>query len=129
MDPAHSLHEPAHIGFAAHGQHGWATCSVTENGLLHIAGNSRYVNFPCSPAAVTPVLASLTAQPGHVFWSDDVSLMDATRLHAERLLHHSQVTDSCFLALAVAHGGILGSFDRRLVPDAVQGGRGALVLI
>lgn len=129
VDPAHSLHEPAHIWFAAHGQHGWATCAVTENGLLRIVGNTRYANSPGSPAAVMPVLASLTAQPGHVFWSDDVSLMDAARLHAERLLHHSQVTDSYLLALAVAHGGMLASFDRRLVPDAVQGGRDALVLI
>lgn len=129
VDPMHAMHEPVHIWFGEHGQHAWATCAVTENGLLRIVGNARYPNSPGSPAAVMPVLASLTAQPGHVFWPDDVSLMDATRLDAERLLHHSQVADSHLLALAVAHGGLLVSFDRRLVPDAVRGGRDALVLI
>jgi uncharacterized protein len=129
VDPMHAMHEPAHSWFGVHGQPAWATCAVTENGLLRTVGNARYPNSPGSPAAVVPVLASLTAQPGHVFWSDDVSLMDANRLDAERLLHHSQVTDSYLLALAVAHGGMLVSFDRRLVPDAVRGGRDALVLI
>jgi len=51
------------------------------------------------------------------------------RLASDRLLHHSQVTDSALLALAVSRGGRLVSFDRRLVVDAVPGGRAALLLI
>lgn len=129
IDPAHALHEPAHAWFAQRQQKAWATCPITENGVLRIVGNPRYPNSPGSPAAVMPALASLTSQPGHVFWPDDVRLMDATRLDAGRLLHHGQVTDSCLLALAVVHGGQLVSFDRRLVPDAVHRGREALVLI
>jgi len=129
VDPAHALHDAAHAWFGQQGRVSWATCPVTENGLLRIVGNPRYPNSPGSPAAALPALASMTGLPGHVFWPDDVSLMDPALLDADRLLGHGQITDSYLLALAVAHGGQLASFDRRLVPDAVRGGRQALVLI
>jgi len=129
VDPAHALHDAAHAWFGQQGHVSWATCPVTENGLLRIVGNPRYPNSPGSPAAALPALASVTGLPGHVFWPDDVSLMDPALLDADRLLGHGQITDSYLLALAVAHGGQLASFDRRLVPDAVRGGRQALVLI
>ena len=35
-DPAHVQHEPAHDWFARTGQRAWATCPLTENGLLRI---------------------------------------------------------------------------------------------
>jgi hypothetical protein len=43
---------------------------------------------------VTGILAALRALPGHHFWPDDISLMDASRVDATRLLTHRQVTDS-----------------------------------
>lgn len=129
VDPAHAMHEAAHAWFAQRAEVNWATCPITENGLLRIVGHPRYPNSPGSPAAVMPSLASLTALTGHQFWPDDIRLMDPALLDDARLLHHGQVTDSYLLALAVAHRGKLVSFDRRLVPDAVRGGRQALVLI
>ena len=129
IDPLHTLHEPAHTWFAQRQPQAWATCPITENAVLRIVGNPRYPNSPGTPAAVVPALASLTSQPGHVFWPDDGSPLQAMRLASDRLLHHSQVTDSALLALAVSRGGRLVSFDRRLVVDAVPGGRAALLLI
>ena len=46
-DPAHVQHELAHDWFAAHGQHAWATCPITQNGLLRIVGHAR---SPIHPA-------------------------------------------------------------------------------
>lgn len=129
VDPAHVHHEPAHAWFAAEGQRAWATCPMTENGLLRIVGHSRYPNSPGGPVAVAGLLAALRALPGHAFWPDDISLGDSARVDTGKLLTHAQVTDSYLLALAVAHAGKLASFDRRLVTDAVQGGRQALQLI
>jgi len=129
IDPSHVQHETAHAWFAAEGQAAWATCPMTENGLLRIVGNPRYPHSPGVPAVVAGVLAALRQLPGHVFWADDVSLMDTSRVDAGRLLSHGQVTDSHLLALACAYQGRLASFDRRLVPDAVSGGRQALRLI
>ena len=74
-------------------------------------------------------MRGLCALPGHAFWPDDVSLLDARTVDAERLLTSSQVTDSHLLALACSKGGQLATFDRRLVADAVRGGAKKLHLI
>lgn len=129
VDPAHVQHDVAHGWFAQVGKHSFATCPITENGLLRIVGHSRYPNSPGSPAAVAPILLALRALPGHRFWADTISMLDPAHLDTARLSSHSQVTDSYLLALAQAHGGRLASMDQRLVVDAVPGGKDALTLI
>jgi predicted nucleic acid-binding protein len=66
---------------------------------------------------------------GHVFWSDDISLLDEGKVDMTRLLSSAQTTDSYLLALAQAHGGQLATFDHHLVTAAVHGGARALCLI
>ncbi|MBU7442667.1 TA system VapC family ribonuclease toxin [Paraburkholderia fungorum] len=129
LDPAHVQHDTAHDWFAKHGEAAWATCPLTENGVLRIIGHARYPNTPGSPAAVAPLVAQLRQRSGHVFWPDDLSLVDPAWVDASRLLSAGQVTDSYLLALACAHGGQLASFDRRLVTDAVLSGDRSLHLI
>jgi toxin-antitoxin system PIN domain toxin len=129
LDAAHVQHEAAHGWFAAVGHRAWATCPLTENGLLRIVGHPRYPNTPGTPAAVANLLRDLRALPGHAFWNDDLSLMEPRGVDTSKLLSHSQITDSYLLALAVAHQGQLASLDRRLVVNAVKGGRAALCLI
>lgn len=129
IDAEHVQHRDAHEWFSRIGRQSFATCPVTENGLLRIVGHARYPASPGTPAAVAPSLATLRALPGHVFWGDDISLLDDRWVDAGRLLHHSQVTDTYLLALAAARGGQLATLDRRLVTDAVRAGAAALHLI
>ncbi len=129
VDPTHVQHDAAHDWFGLHGQKAWATCPLTENGLMRIVGHVRYPNSPGTPAAVAHHLTTLRALPGHTFWPDDISLLDAKWIDATRLLNAAQVTDSYLLALACAHGGQLATFDRRLVTDAVRGGARRLHLL
>ena len=129
IDPAHIQHDAAHQWFAAHGQQSWATCPLTENGVLRIVGHTRYPNSPGTPSAVAPLMEGLRALPGHVLWPDDISMLDATRFDMARLLSSGQVTDSYLLALACAHGGQLATFDQRLVTHAVHNGSQGLHLI
>jgi toxin-antitoxin system PIN domain toxin len=129
VDSAHVQHEPAHAWFGRIGKKGFATCPITENGLLRIVGHPRYPNSPGAPGAVAESLAALHKLPGHHFWADTVSLADLACVDASRLSSHGQVTDTYLLALAVAHRGRLASMDRRLVVDAVVGGGTALALI
>ncbi len=129
IDPAHVQHDKAHQWFAAKGEKAWATCPLTENGVLRIVGNLRYPNSPGSPAAVAGLFALLRKLPGHAFWPDDVSLLDREYVDEARLLDSAHVTDSYLLALARAHHGQLASFDQRLMTDAVIGGRETLHLI
>lgn len=129
IDPAHVQHDRAHAWFGALGSTSWASCPITQNGVLRIIGHPRYPNSPGSPAAVAVLMAGLLAHPGHEFWPDDVTLMDSSRVDAARLLDSGQVTDSYLLALAVAHGGHLATLDRNIVPLAVTNGARSLHLI
>jgi uncharacterized protein len=129
IDPLNSRSAEAHRWFAAKGHEAWATCPLTENGTIRIVGNPRYLNSPGSPGAVSEILAKFATFPGHEFWPDDISLLDREKVDLARLSNSSQVTDSYLVALAIAHGGQLATFDRRLIPDAVKGGTKAVHLI
>jgi toxin-antitoxin system PIN domain toxin len=129
VDVAHVQHDSAHEWFARDGKASWATCPMTENAFLRILGNPRYPNTPGSPAAVAPLLTGLRRSAGHVFWPDDIGIVDSDRVDPAKLSTHGQVTDSYLLALAVAHRGKLATFDRRLATNAVTGGARALVAI
>jgi uncharacterized protein len=129
IDPAHVQHDAAHEWFAREGQGAWASCPLTQNGVLRIVGHPRYSNSPGTPAAVAPMLKGLLALPGHTFWPDDISLLDNAATDVTRLLSSGQITDSYLLALALAHDGVLATFDRRLIQDAIRGGARGLHLI
>ncbi|WP_429500432.1 TA system VapC family ribonuclease toxin (plasmid) [Robbsia andropogonis] len=129
LDAGHVKHEAAHDWFARQGKEAWATCPLTENGVLRIIGNPRYPNSLQSPAAVAPLVRQLRAHPGHNFWSDDISLLDDKYADMGRILATDQVTDTYLLALARRHGGKLATFDRRLVVDAVPYGATHLTII
>jgi uncharacterized protein len=129
MDPIHIHHDTAHHWFAAAGHRQWATCPMTENAVLRIMGSADYPNSLGSPAMVARLLVNLIALPGHIFWADDVSLLNSSLVDLDRLLHSRQVTDSYLLALASARGGRLATLDRRLITDAVADGPQALCLI
>jgi toxin-antitoxin system PIN domain toxin len=129
IDPAHVQHDRAHDWFAAKGKKAWATCPLTENGVLRIVGHPRYPTSPGTPAAVAELMSILLALGGHEFWPDDISLLDEKRVDSTRLLDSGQVTDTYLLALARAHGGKLATFDRHLVTDAAIDGSRALHLI
>jgi toxin-antitoxin system PIN domain toxin len=129
IDPAHMQHDRAHDWFAAEGQRAWATCPLTENGVLRIVGAARYPNSPGTPAAVAELLSILRSLSGHQFWPDDITLFDNRFVNCVHLLNTAQVTDTYLLALASAHGGKFATFDRQLVVDAVVNGAEILHLI
>lgn len=129
IDPAHVGHDAAHRWFEAEGQLKWATCPMTENGVIRIVGHPRYPNSPGSPAIVADVVQRLRGLPGHRFWSDDMSLVGSDRVDPTQILTSAQVTDSYLLALAAENGGKLATFDRRLSPKAVKNGKASLHVI
>jgi uncharacterized protein len=129
LDPAHVQHDEAHEWFAKTGRKAFATCPMTENGLLRIVGHPRYPNSPGPPAIVMRSLNALQALPGHRFWPAHLSLSDEQWVDGTRLTKHAQVTDTYLLALAKAHGGQLASMDRKLATDGVIDGAKALHLI
>lgn len=117
IDTQHRYHAIATIWFETHRLDGWATCPLTQNATLRIIGNPRYNNSMQTPAAVVPYLVELVKLPAHVFWPDDVSLIDDAAA-PELIVRHDDVTDRSLLNLARAHDGILVTFDRRIAKVA-----------
>ena len=79
IDQSHVSHSHAVQWFDAVGEHNWATCPITENGVIRIVGNASYVNSP-GTAAVAELMREFVALPGHVFWADDISCWTRTKL-------------------------------------------------
>ncbi|MDX8438654.1 TA system VapC family ribonuclease toxin [Mesorhizobium australafricanum] len=129
IDPAHVAHEDAHRWFQSTGHLSWATCPITENGVIRIVGNPKYPNSPGSPAVVTQFVAKLHELSGHRFWPDDISLVGSADIDASKIMTPGQTTDSYLLGLAKAHGGQLATFDRKLSTVAVKRGKSILHLI
>ncbi len=121
FDPDHVHHEAAHAWFALNRGVGWATCPLTENGVVRVLSNPAYGAEPERPGALVARLRSFCASGGHVFWPDDVTLRGARVLRAGAALSHGTLTDVYLLALALAHGGRLATFDRRIPVAAVAG--------
>lgn len=129
IDPAHVGHDLTHKWFAREGSRSWATCPITENGVLRIIAHPKYPNSRGTPAAAAPLIAGLRAAPGHEFWADEISLFGSPLVDAERIASHAQVTDTYLLALAAARGGKLATLDRKLSAAAVKNGKASLHVI
>lgn len=129
VDPAHVRHDEAHEWFARVGRRAFATCPITENGLLRIVGHPKYPNSPGPPSTVAPSLAAIRALPGHEFWADDISIATQGVVDPALLSSHARVTDGYLLALAGTRGGKLATMDRKLADDVLSGGRASIELI
>ena len=129
LDPQHVHHDSAHQWFIRNSSAGWATCPITQSGVLRIIGNPRYPNSPGSPAAVMPLLLGLLSHPDHYFWADDLSWSENGVIDGDQVLARGQITDAYLLALAAQHQGILVTLDSRITTRAVQGGEQCLLLI
>jgi hypothetical protein len=129
VDPAHVHHDRAHDWFARVGSLSFASCPITENGLIRIVGHPKYPHSPGTPASVVPALVAIRALQGHRFWPDSISVADPTALHASLLSSHTRVTDGYLLALARANQGQLATLDHKLASEVVAEGRAFLTLI
>ena len=129
VDPAHVQHDQAHGWFGRIGHKAFATCPLTENGLVRIVGHPKYPNSPGPPSAVLQSLTAIRGLAGHKFWPDKISIADESFFASALLSSHSRVTDSYLLALAHAHGGRLATMDQKLATEAAPDGRKALALI
>ena len=121
FDPAHIHHEAAHEWFARRREQGWATCPLTENGVVRVLSSPTYPGRRTTVADALSRLDAFTASGGHEFWEDSVTLRDAEVIDPVHVGGARQVTDVYLLALAVSREGRLASFDRRLNPSAVKG--------
>ena len=128
LDAQHVAHQRAKQWFEALGASQWLTSPTTQNGAIRILGNPKY-SSDITPSRVIQSLHILTRRGTHRFIADSVSMLDPEIIAPDRLLSHSQITDSYLLALAAEHDASLATFDKRLVTSAVQSEQKRIYLI
>lgn len=119
LDAQHIHHRLANAWLEKHIDQGWASCPLSQNGVIRIMSQPSYPN-PLTPAIISERLAEATATSWHRFWPDDISLLDDKILSWDAVLGSRQITDCYLLALAVHHHGRFVSFDRRVNLRAVR---------
>ncbi len=120
MDRAHIHHNSALAWWRNERDKGWASCPLTQNGFVRIACQGRYPERPTAAQAMEQLRLQL-AEPGHEFWPDDISIVEAALFDRTHILGPKQISDVYLLALAVKNGGRLVTFDRGIPLRAVRG--------
>ena len=121
FDPDHVFHGRAHNWWAARGKEGWASCPLTENGMIRVMSNPNYsarVRF--APGDLIARLSTFVAGTNHEFWSDSISLRDAQWFARDRIHGSRQLTDIYLLALATSQNGRLATFDESVPMSTVS---------
>ena len=129
LDENHTHHAAASDWLEERIESGWASCPLTQNGCVRILSQPRYPNALGVGEAMARLQAAVST-PHHRFIADDVSLLDDAVVDRRRLSGPRQVTDVYLLALAVAHGARMVTFDKSVPLSAVPGAsEGSLVAI
>jgi uncharacterized protein len=128
FDAAHVHHKAAHTWMAKNRSLGWATCPITQNGCIRVMSQPSYPGH-LAVAEITRRFASAASVPEHSFWSDSISLCDAGRFAAEKILTPRTLTDIYLLGLAQKNGGRLVTFDRAIPLTAVPNAKARHLLV
>jgi uncharacterized protein len=120
MDPEHDFHSAAHSWLERNQGFGWATTPITQNGCLRIMSRPGYPLPGLSFRQVCDILSEAIEAPGHIFWPDSISLLREGRIELS-MASSKHLTDVYLLALAIANGGRLVTFDRSIPWQAIRG--------
>lgn len=80
IDRLHFHHQVAKDWFEATESIGWATCALTQNGLVRTLANPINKNAQLSSYDAAEILCRSIVDAGnnHEFWTDSVSFCDAS---------------------------------------------------
>lgn len=129
VDSDHLSHESARAWFQNRHQNGWATCPITENGMIRVLSQPSYPSGQRTPAEAIEILTDLKTAfaDTHEFWPDCPTMTDGAIFNVPIIAGTRQVTDVYLLGLAARHKGKLASFDRSLAWQAVKGATASLI--
>jgi toxin-antitoxin system PIN domain toxin len=107
---------------------GWASCAITQNGVIRVLSTPRYPNA-VTTAEAADLLASATRESHHLYWPCDLSLVDPQVVDRSYLHGPRQITDVYLLALATSKGGRFVTFDAAVPVAAVRGASAANLVV
>ena len=121
--PEHEHHAAALTWYTSQANQGWATCAVTELGVIRVCAQLPGGAWP--PERTADQLLLLTADGrAHEFWPD--ALSPAVMPEVRMAQTGRQLTDRYLLGLARRHGGKVVTFDRGV---AAIGGNDVICLL
>jgi hypothetical protein len=116
------LHQPLHPDFnlakqwfARRADKAFATCPITQSGMMRLLVQGVAGLDPFDIKEARDALHNLVQLPGHVYWPDTLSYLDATKFLFERMQGHRQATDAYLLGLAIHNQGKLATLDRGIL--------------
>ena len=128
----HIFHRKVRAWMIRHEQEGWATCPITQAGLVRTISNPGFSQDAPRPAeALHWLTETLRQDPNHHFWADDLPLSIACAETVSRLSGYKQLTDAYLLGLTTHRKARLLTLDRRMLMLTTEGSpaRQALVLL
>jgi len=129
LDQKHIHHHDAHRWLEKSSPAGFLICPHLENGVIRIASQPRYPNFLGTAVTVRVAMIRFIAEMGMKRCQNETTLLDDSVLVKPALLTPASIADLHLLAVAVANHAKLATFDKRIQPTAIQGGKKALEII
>ncbi len=129
FDAEHTQHTSALAWHEANAWMGWATCPITQNGLLRIMSQPSYPHTIPIASVADRLRESATEAAHHQFIADDISVVDRSIIRQNALLTPSSLTDIYLLALAFKHNARFVTFDRGISIRAVIGATPAHLMV
>lgn len=112
----HPHHERAHRWFAQSAANGWATCLLTQTGLLRLSLNAQLVGVSIDCATAVSLLTGLVAHPNHQYLDAGTGITGGPFVDlVPRITGYRQVTDATLLHMARMHDAKLVTFDKPVV--------------
>jgi toxin-antitoxin system PIN domain toxin len=108
--PAQQNHLVARNWFARVRSDGWATCSVTQGGLVRVLSTPA-LGTNLKPFAALKILEASLVDPHHCYWDDPTGFLSLVTPFAQTIRGHRQLTHAYLLSLAIRNGGKLATFD------------------
>ena len=121
LDANHIFHQRVHEWWAKNEHLGWASCPISENGLVRIMTNASYPRQKrLSVLEVLTNLRAFAANTNHEFWAEDISLRDSKIFDPERILSGTHLADIYLLAIAARNQGTLATLDQNISVSSVR---------
>ena len=81
----HESHSKVQNWFQQQAKGGWATCPVTQAGLVRIVPNPAFSPNAVSANDAISLLKADVAHPSHRFWRDEIGFVEAAKPFAARI--------------------------------------------
>ena len=127
--PTHALHDRATRWFESPAAARWATCPVTEAGLLRLSLVPAVAGRHVGGDEALALLDAAVAVQGHQRWDVPADALAAPAVRRAALVGRRQVGDLLLVGVAQRHGGRLVTADRGLREALHPDDRDLVVLV